>query len=169
MLSSDRQVEVWPVAEVLRQPAFWAMAASVGLSGLVGTGLMFHHLHLLAGQGLSSAEAAVVFLPVTLAGAGAALVAGRIADRVPPRHVVAAGLVLLALAGGDVLHNPVTGNFTFTPKLNWFGSEQFEYTTFRGRDVGERRRQLVPSSLYSEFVAAQTALSSSESAAVGPQ
>jgi MFS family permease len=88
----------WPVADVLRHPAFWAMNGAGALSALVGTGLMFHHIDLLAGRGLSTTEAAATFLPLTLASAAAALVAGRYADRVSPRLLAAIGLVVLAAA-----------------------------------------------------------------------
>ncbi|MBK5223304.1 MAG: hypothetical protein JJE52_10605 [Acidimicrobiia bacterium] len=84
------------MAAVIRQPAFIAMTAAVALASLVGTGLMFHHLDLLAERGLTSSEAAVVFLPLTISGAVAALVAGRASDRVPPRFVAAAAMVLMA-------------------------------------------------------------------------
>lgn len=86
----------WPVRDVLRHPAFLAMTGATALSALVGTGLMFHHIDLLAERGLTSAEAAAVFLPLTLSSAASAIVAGRVADRISPRVVAAMALLLLA-------------------------------------------------------------------------
>lgn len=94
--SSPSRDTSWPVPAVLRHPAFWAMTAATALAGLVGTGLMFHHIDLLAGRGLSTAQAATVFLPLTLSSAASALVAGRLADRVRPRLLAAGALLLLA-------------------------------------------------------------------------
>lgn len=95
---SQTPAEVWPVTKVIRQPAFLTMTAAVALSALVGTALMFHHLDLLAERGLTASEAAVVFLPLTISSAVAALVAGRAADRVSPRLVAATAMVLLAVS-----------------------------------------------------------------------
>jgi MFS family permease len=91
-----RPAPSWPVASVLRHPAFWTMTAATALAGLVGTGLMFHHIDLLSERGLTTTQAAAVFLPLTLSSAVSALVAGRLADRISPRVVAAGALVLLA-------------------------------------------------------------------------
>lgn len=91
----------WPVADVIRHPAFLAMTAAVALSALVSTGLMFHHVDLLTSRGLTTGEAAAAFLPLTLASAGGALAIGPLADRIAPRYLTA--LSLLALAVTPVL------------------------------------------------------------------
>ncbi|MGY6500390.1 MAG: MFS transporter [Acidimicrobiales bacterium] len=85
----------WPVGDVLRHPAFLAMTGATALAALVGTGLMFHHIDLLAERGLTSSEAAAVFLPLTLSSAASAVIAGRFADRISPRVVAAVALLLL--------------------------------------------------------------------------
>ncbi|MCO8129083.1 MFS transporter [Acidimicrobiia bacterium EGI L10123] len=85
----------WPVRDVVRHPAFLAMTGAAALAALIGTGLMFHHIDLLTGQGLSTTEAAAAFLPLTIAGAVAALAAGRVADQVSPRLLTAIALVVL--------------------------------------------------------------------------
>ncbi|HUF33619.1 MAG TPA: MFS transporter [Acidimicrobiales bacterium] len=92
----------WPVAEVLRHPAFWAMTGATALAALIGTGLMFHHIDLLTGRGLSATQAAATFLPLTIASAAGALTAGRYADRVSPRLLTAIGLVLLGASAALV-------------------------------------------------------------------
>lgn len=85
----------WPVNEVVRHPAFLAMTGAAALASLISTGLMFHHIDLLTGRGLTTTEAAAAFLPLTLAGAVAALAAGRVADQVSPRLLTAIALVVL--------------------------------------------------------------------------
>lgn len=94
--------ESWPVPDVLRHPAFWAMSGATALSALVSTALMFHHIDLLTGRGLTTTEAAATFLPLTVAGAVGALVTGRYADRVSPRLLTAAALVMLGASAAMV-------------------------------------------------------------------
>lgn len=85
----------WPVRDVIRHPAFLAMTGATALAALISTGLMFHHIDLLTGRGLTTTEAAAAFLPLTVAGAAAALAAGRVADQVSPRLLTAIALVVL--------------------------------------------------------------------------
>jgi MFS family permease len=85
----------WPVRDVVRHPAFLAMTGATALAALISTGLMFHHIDLLTGRGLTTTEAAAAFLPLTVAGAVAALAAGRVADQVSPRLLTAIALVVL--------------------------------------------------------------------------
>lgn len=105
----------WPVPDVIRHPAFLAMAGATALSALISTGLMFHHIDLLTGRGLTTTEAAAAFLPLTVASAGAALLAGRYADQVSPRLLTAMALVVLGASPvlvqtiGDTLTAAVYG------------------------------------------------------------
>lgn len=92
----------WPVGDVVRHPAFLAMSGATALAALVSTGLMFHHVDLLTGKGLTTTEAATTFLPLTIASAVGALTAGRYADRVSPRLLTAVALVLLGLSAAIV-------------------------------------------------------------------
>lgn len=96
--AEGRAPAAWTRSEVLRTWPFWLVTASVSLSGLVATGLIFHHIALLAERGLTTAEAASNFLPQTVAGAVAAIAAGRLADRVPARALLAASLAGLAVS-----------------------------------------------------------------------
>jgi MFS family permease len=100
----------WPVADVVRHPAFWAMNLASALAALVGTGLLFHHVDLMTGRGLTETQAAAAFVPLTVASAIGALVAGRYADRVSPRLLTAMALVLLA--GSALLVGVVDGVVT---------------------------------------------------------
>ncbi|MDZ7676931.1 MAG: MFS transporter [Acidimicrobiales bacterium] len=86
----------WEMAAVVRHPAFLMMTAATALSALISTGLMFHHVDLLAQRGLTPTEAAATFLPLTVSSAGSALLIGPLADRVPAKLLTGACLVLLA-------------------------------------------------------------------------
>lgn len=82
----------------LRHPAFWLVTLAVGLSALVGTALVFHQIALLGERGLSPARAAANLVPQSIATAAGALLAGRLADRLPSRALVPPTLALLATA-----------------------------------------------------------------------
>lgn len=74
------------------------VTAAVSLSALIGTALAFHHIDLLTSRGLSPAAAAINFLPQTVAAAGGAVLAGRLADRARPQTLLTACLLGLATA-----------------------------------------------------------------------
>jgi MFS family permease len=94
----------WTAGDVRRSPAFWVVTAAVALAALVSTALAFHHMALLTQRGLSPTAAAAIFLPQTLAAAGAAVAAGSLADRVSERGLFPGALSLLAVAPLMVLH-----------------------------------------------------------------
>jgi MFS family permease len=85
-------------AAALREPMFWAVAAAVAATGMIGTGLAFHQIDLLGEQGLSPVQAAANFLPQTGAALTATLLVGSMVDRFAPRWVLAASMALLATA-----------------------------------------------------------------------
>jgi MFS family permease len=82
----------------LRTPYFWVLASSVATSGLLTTAVAFHQISLLTERGLTAAEAAVNFLPQTVAGIAATLLVGALIDRASPRVVLPAAMVALAVA-----------------------------------------------------------------------
>lgn len=90
----------WTRAEAVRTPAFWAAAAGLAASAMLGTGLYFHVVSIFESQGLSADMAAVTYLPISLTSAGVRLTSGYLADRVPVRFLLAAGLVALSGALG---------------------------------------------------------------------
>jgi MFS family permease len=65
---------------------------------LVGTGLTFHQIAVLGERGLTAVEAAATFLPQTVAGLAATLLVGVLLDRVSPRPVMVASMVMLIVA-----------------------------------------------------------------------
>lgn len=83
---------------VLRTPAFWVLISGVAVLSLVVTGLTFHQIDLLGERGLSSAQAAAVFLPQTLTGLLATLGTGLLVDRTSTRPVMVGSLLLLVVA-----------------------------------------------------------------------
>ena len=78
----------------MREPWFWVLALSVGLSGMLITAIVFHQFDLLGERGLDPAQVAVSFIPNAVAALLATLVAGQLVDLVAPRLLVAAGMVL---------------------------------------------------------------------------
>lgn len=85
-------------AEALRTPMFWAMAGAVATTGMIGTGLMFHQIDLLGGQGLTPIEAAANFIPQTAAALTVTLLVGGMIDRLSSRWVLAMAMGMLAIA-----------------------------------------------------------------------
>lgn len=86
------------VGWALRTPLFWVITAGAGATGMLATALGFHQISLLGEQGLSATEAAVNFLPQTVAGLAASLVIGPLCDRFSARPMIAACMLLLAAA-----------------------------------------------------------------------
>lgn len=87
----------WPLRAVMRTSMFWMISGSVACSGLVGTAVVFHQIAVLGEQGLSSTEAAAVFLPLTLAGLVASLVFSAATDRFSPKLLMCAVMAIQAL------------------------------------------------------------------------
>ncbi len=97
--------------EATRTRQFWIlMAVGVG-SGMLTTALNFHQIDLLGEAGLSSSEAAAMFLPQVVGSAVASVGVGLLLDRVGARFVpaltmaalLAVLLVAAALAGGWIV------------------------------------------------------------------
>lgn len=84
--------------QALREPWFWVLTSSVAVSGMFTTAVTFHQIDLLQRHGLSSTAAAATFLPQSLAGIAATLVAGRLADWVSPRLLIVAGMLMHTFA-----------------------------------------------------------------------
>lgn len=85
-------------AEALRHPYFWMICAAVALSGLLTTAVAFHQISLLTARGLTSTQAAANFIPQTIAGLVATLVAGYLMDRFSGRWMLVASMGGLSLA-----------------------------------------------------------------------
>ncbi len=83
--------------EAARTPQFWILAVIGTVSSMLVTGLNFHQIDLLGEAGLSSGQAAAMFLPQILGSSTCALGVGYALDRIGTRFVPAVSMVLLVL------------------------------------------------------------------------
>lgn len=86
----------WSSRQAARTPIFWAIAAALAATGMLTTGLAFHQISILTTQGLTSTQAAANFIPQTITGILATLIAGALSHRVDPRYALAGSMLLLA-------------------------------------------------------------------------
>jgi MFS family permease len=108
--SSDKgpSPKQWSAREVRRDPRFWLMAPGfLGLS-FVGTGIIFHQVHLVDFKGWSLAWFAANYSTMAAASVVTSLIVGPLMDRtsalrMTPWYQVPALVSLLFLAGGDGL------------------------------------------------------------------
>ncbi len=84
-------------AEALRTRAMWVAMAAVATQSALLTALNFHQITLLGEAGLSSTEAALMFLPQVVGATAASLTFGVLTDRLRGGLVLAATMVLIAL------------------------------------------------------------------------
>ncbi|MGY0065672.1 MFS transporter [Streptomyces sp. QTS137] len=92
----DAPLTGWPLRRALRTSVFWAVVACLAASSMLTTGLNFHQIALLGERGLTATEAAANFLPQTAAALLVTLAVGTLIDRLPPKVVLAAAMVILA-------------------------------------------------------------------------
>ncbi len=76
---------------------FWILAAIGIASGMLITGLNFHQIDLLGEAGLSSGQAAAMFLPQIIGSSVAAIATGLVLDQVGVRYVPAFSMLLLVV------------------------------------------------------------------------
>lgn len=84
--------------EALATPYFWVLTSGVVVSSLLATAVAFHQISLLGERGLSTAEAAANFIPQTVAGIVGTLITGHLVDRISPRWLATASMLLLSTA-----------------------------------------------------------------------
>jgi MFS family permease len=84
--------------EALRTPRFWIVASASATVGLLSTALNFHQISMLGEAGLTSTEAAVMFLPQVIGAAVAGLFFGFLGDRMTGRSLIPLVMALLALS-----------------------------------------------------------------------
>ncbi|MCP4784269.1 MAG: MFS transporter [Fuerstiella sp.] len=90
----DSDDESFTVREVLRCSAFWKIAGVVATVSLVGTGLMFHQVSIVAEHGVSRSLALGSLGVQAGAATVSTLIAGYLIDRVQARYVLACSMVL---------------------------------------------------------------------------
>lgn len=98
ILSADKLVHSVDRHTALRSKSFWVLASLTGSSSMLATALNFHQIDLLGEVGMSSGEAAVMFLPQVLGSAVAGVTTGLISDRIGTRYLPAAAMTMLVLA-----------------------------------------------------------------------
>jgi MFS family permease len=84
--------------QAARTPAFWALIGASAVPSLVVTGLSFNQVAIFTDRGLPGTLAATTFTVESLVGLPVTLLAGMLSDRVPLRHVLAAGQFCLVVA-----------------------------------------------------------------------
>ena len=104
----ERDEREYPLREVLGTPAFWLILASLFVASTATSGIGLHLVPHLTQQGLSPAAAVAAVSVMSLSGAGAALLAGAVSERVPAKWLLALLFLLAAvsmgvLAGADTL------------------------------------------------------------------
>ncbi len=86
------------VGEALRCSAFWKVASVVATVSLVGTGLIFHQVSILADSGVSRDMALASLGVQAFAATFSTLLAGYLIDRMEVRYVLACSMLLEILA-----------------------------------------------------------------------
>jgi MFS family permease len=87
-------------AEALRTVGFWILLAGSASNAMLSTALNFHQISLLGEAGMSSAEAALMFLPQVVGGSLAGIGMGALTDRVSARWLIPVTMLFLAGALG---------------------------------------------------------------------
>lgn len=95
--------EAWTLGEAARTPAFWVTLALTAIPSMVGTGAAFHHMSILAGNGVAPALAATVFTVGAATHLAVTPMVGYLSDRWPVRYLLAASLWMTAVGIGYLL------------------------------------------------------------------
>ncbi len=93
----------WTARKALRTGAFWRVVAALATAAMVTTGLVFHQVSLLAGRGVSKESALGLLGVQALVACALSLVGGFLADRFPPRRLLSACMVFMAMAMVELL------------------------------------------------------------------
>ncbi len=87
----------WDVSEVLRTSTFWIVLIVVSIPSMVGTGAQFHHMSILARNGVSLEIAAAVFTVAAVTRVCVTPLAGYACDHFRMKFVIAVGMLLQAV------------------------------------------------------------------------
>jgi len=97
--------DAWTVREAMGTRSFWLLLFCRMIPSAIVTGLVFHQVSVMAEVGLPVEAAALVLSAMALVRLPVVLVAGQVADRVPPRFLIAGaqgglmvGMAVLLLA-----------------------------------------------------------------------
>ncbi len=84
--------------EAVGEVRFWVLSLTVATTAMLATALNFHQISILGEAGLSTTEAATMFLPQVLGAILAGLTVGALSDRIPVRFLLATSMALLMTA-----------------------------------------------------------------------
>jgi MFS family permease len=84
--------------EAAGETRFWVLSVTVATTSMLVTALSFHQISILGEAGLSSTEAATMFLPQVVGAIMAGLLVGALSDRIPVRFLLAMSMALLTTA-----------------------------------------------------------------------
>ena len=96
----ERDEREYPLREVVRTPAFWLILGSLFVASTATSGIGLHLIPHLTQQGLTPAAAVGAVSVMALSGAGAALLAGAVSERVQAKWVLTGLFVLAAVSMG---------------------------------------------------------------------
>jgi len=88
----------WTAREAIGTRSFWLLLFCVMIPSAINTGLIFHQVSIMGQVGVSVEAAAAVLSTMALIRLPVMLVAGQIADRVPPRYLQTGSMVGLLVA-----------------------------------------------------------------------
>ncbi len=96
----ERDEREYQLREVVRTPAFWLILGALFVASTATSGIGLHLVPHLTQQGLSPAAAVGAVSVMALSGAGAALLAGAVSERVQAKWVLTGLFVLAAVSMG---------------------------------------------------------------------
>lgn len=98
VLEDDERPEPSVTLEAARRTStFWVLTAGLASTSCIGTALLFHHVDVMASNGLTRADAALLFVPYGIVTAASSLGAGAVLDRIGPGRVLGVSLGLFAV------------------------------------------------------------------------
>ena len=96
--SSTEQLQPPPLSEIIRAPSFWLVLVSLFVVSTATSGVGLHLVPHLIQQGLDPLQAVGAISVMSIAGAVGALLLGFLAERLPPRYMLAAVYLLGAIS-----------------------------------------------------------------------
>jgi sugar phosphate permease len=87
----------WTVREAIKTRSFWLLLFCVMIPSAILTGLIFHQVSVMDQVGISAQSTAAVLSIMALIRLPTVLVAGQVADKVPPRYLQAGSMAWLLI------------------------------------------------------------------------
>ena len=144
------------LGETLRTPTFWIVLSGAAMFSMIHTGLFFCMVPILDERGLSVGDAAATFTVFAVCLAAMRLVSGVLADRLPARYLLFAGMLGLSVAPTLLLFTRdrtlafATGAAMGVSQAVFFGTAQPLWARYFGRrHLGKIRGVLMTSNVAS--------------------